>query len=83
MLLSNSVVIVSRAGKRVLIGNTDAEGRMIMTDLVSEARENILKMKGKDKVQRSIFTVATLTGYSYFYVRTCLFSSRSFFYFYG
>ncbi|BHF62874.1 metalloexopeptidase activity [Sparganum proliferum] len=54
-------IITSRAGKRVRIGNTDAEGRMVMTDLIAEAKEEALgKFKGKD-VQ--IITAATLTGH--------------------
>ncbi|KAL7053126.1 hypothetical protein AAHC03_025686 [Spirometra sp. Aus1] len=54
-------IIKSRAGKRVRIGNTDAEGRMVMTDLIAEAKEEALdKFKDKD-VQ--IITAATLTGH--------------------
>lgn len=34
-------IIVSRAGKRVRIGNTDAEGRMVMADLLCEAKEQV------------------------------------------
>ena len=34
-------IITSRAGKRVRIGNTDAEGRMIMTDLLCLAKEEV------------------------------------------
>lgn len=34
-------IITSRAGRRVRIGNTDAEGRMVMTDLLCEAKEQV------------------------------------------
>lgn len=34
-------IITSRAGKRVRVGNTDAEGRMVMTDLLCEAKEMV------------------------------------------
>lgn len=54
-------VILSRAGVRVLIGNTDAEGRMVMSDLLAEAKEIVIKNQ-KDSIQRELFTVATLTG---------------------
>ncbi|KAF9569989.1 hypothetical protein BGW38_008788, partial [Lunasporangiospora selenospora] len=36
-------IIYSRAGKRVLVGNTDAEGRMVMTDLLCESKEAVLE----------------------------------------
>lgn len=32
-------IITSRAGRRIRVGNTDAEGRMVMTDLLCEAKE--------------------------------------------
>ncbi|KER29434.1 hypothetical protein T265_03902 [Opisthorchis viverrini] len=51
-------IIVSRAGKRVRIGNTDAEGRMVMADLLCEAKEKALKAKNP-----FLFTIATLTGH--------------------
>ena len=34
-------IIVSRAGKRVRVGNTDAEGRMVMADLLCEMKEKV------------------------------------------
>lgn len=34
-------IITSRAGKRVRIGNTDAEGRMVMSDLLCLAKEEV------------------------------------------
>jgi len=51
-------IITSRAGKRVRVGNTDAEGRMVMADLLCEAKEMALN----DKNPR-LFTLATLTGH--------------------
>jgi leucyl aminopeptidase len=60
-------VITSHAGKRVLVVNTDAEGRMVMADLLSEARE-MAKAEveagtvAADGVQ--LHTCATLTGHA-------------------
>ena len=34
-------LITSRAGRRIRVGNTDAEGRMVMTDLLCEAKEQV------------------------------------------
>jgi leucyl aminopeptidase len=53
-------IIESRAGKRVLVVNTDAEGRMVMSDLLCLAKEEALK---KDTAKARLFTVATLTGH--------------------
>ena len=36
-------VITSRAGVRVRVTNTDAEGRMIMADLLCEAKELVIE----------------------------------------
>jgi leucyl aminopeptidase len=54
-------VIVSRSGRRVLVANTDAEGRMTMGDLLTEARENVITNKLYENAK--IFTIATLTGH--------------------
>lgn len=35
-------LVVSRAGRRVRVGNTDAEGRMVMVDLLCEMKEKVL-----------------------------------------
>lgn len=51
-------IITSRAGRRIRIGNTDAEGRMVMTDILCEAKEDALKA-----VNPFIYTIATLTGH--------------------
>jgi len=56
-------VIYSRAGLRVLVGNTDAEGRMVMTDPLCECKEMILaERKAGTFIPSRLFTVATLTG---------------------
>uniref|UniRef100_A0A5K3EPN3 CYTOSOL_AP domain-containing protein n=1 Tax=Mesocestoides corti TaxID=53468 RepID=A0A5K3EPN3_MESCO len=44
-------------GLRVRIGNTDAEGRNIMTDVLYHAKED-----AKSAINPHIFTIATLTG---------------------
>ncbi|KAJ1814725.1 hypothetical protein LPJ56_004772 [Coemansia sp. RSA 2599] len=57
-------VIVSRAGVRVLINDTDAEGRLVMTDPVAECRERIMAARrAGDTTPAAIFTAATLTGH--------------------
>lgn len=58
-------IITSRAGVRVRVGNTDAEGRMVMTDLLARAKEEALALDSWEKAR--LFTVATLTGH----VRLC------------
>jgi leucyl aminopeptidase len=45
----------------VLVGNTDAEGRMVMTDLLCEFNERIVAEKSK--IPSFVFSVATLTGH--------------------
>ncbi|KND02405.1 uncharacterized protein SPPG_02872 [Spizellomyces punctatus DAOM BR117] len=52
-------IIVSRHGVRVLVGNTDAEGRMVMADLLCEAKDIALQ-----RPSSRLFTVATLTGHA-------------------
>jgi leucyl aminopeptidase len=53
-------IIRSRAGVRVRIGNTDAEGRLVLADLLARAKD--LASGEPDPV---IFSVATLTGHVY------------------
>jgi len=53
-------IIVSRAGKRVRVGNTDAEGRMAMVDLLCHVKERCVKESLPDP---EIYTIATLTGH--------------------
>ncbi|TRY55483.1 hypothetical protein DNTS_027872 [Danionella cerebrum] len=52
-------LVVSRAGRRIRVGNTDAEGRMVMTDLLCEMKEQALQ-----EVSPHLFTIATLTGHA-------------------
>ncbi|KAJ2087286.1 hypothetical protein IW140_005044 [Coemansia sp. RSA 1813] len=57
-------VVVSRAGVRVLINDTDAEGRLVMTDPIAECRERIMAARAAgDKTPAAIYTAATLTGH--------------------
>ncbi|MCG7564030.1 leucyl aminopeptidase family protein [Pseudoalteromonas sp. McH1-42] len=52
-------IITTREGVKVRIGNTDAEGRLAMGDLLSE-----LKDMATEEVNPELFTVATLTGHA-------------------
>lgn len=52
-------VITSRAGLRIRIGNTDAEGRMVMTDPLCWAKEDALRFPNSH-----LMTIATLTGHA-------------------
>jgi len=52
-------IIKSHAGVRVRIGNTDAEGRLVLADLMSH-----LKLHAADAVNPILFSVATLTGHA-------------------
>lgn len=52
-------IITSREGVRVRIGNTDAEGRLAMGDLLGE-----IKDVAKQEINPVVFTVATLTGHA-------------------
>jgi len=52
-------IITSRAGVRVRIGNTDAEGRMAMVDLLCQVKEMALLATNPH-----LMTVATLTGHA-------------------
>ncbi|KAI9595008.1 hypothetical protein BDF19DRAFT_443149 [Syncephalis fuscata] len=60
-------IIPARSGVRVIVGNTDAEGRMVMTDLICKCREEILAERASQGAanapKASLFTVATLTGH--------------------
>merc|ERR1719370_2752896 len=51
-------IITSRAGVRVRVGNTDAEGRMAMTDVLCHMKEMAVK-----EVNPHLMTIATLTGH--------------------
>lgn len=52
-------IIRSHGGARVRVGNTDAEGRLVLADLLSHLRERAL-----GAVAPHLFTVATLTGHA-------------------
>lgn len=52
-------IITSHAGVRVRIGNTDAEGRLVLADLLSHLRERAAKCP-----RPHIATLATLTGHA-------------------
>lgn len=51
----------SRAGVRIRIGNTDAEGRMCMADALCRMKEIAIERKLPDP---HLFTIATLTGHA-------------------
>jgi len=53
-------IIRARSGVRVRIGNTDAEGRLVLADLVAAAKEIAQDL---DPTKVSILTLATLTGH--------------------
>jgi len=52
-------IITSRAGVRLRVGNTDAEGRMAMVDVLAHAKEKAL-----NEVNPHLMTIATLTGHA-------------------
>ncbi|GAB1598632.1 putative aminopeptidase W07G4.4 [Argonauta hians] len=52
-------IITSRSNVRVRVGNTDAEGRMAMADLLCYMKE-----QAKSVSNAQIFTIATLTGHA-------------------
>jgi leucyl aminopeptidase len=52
-------IIKSHAGVRVRIGNTDAEGRLVLADLMSH-----LKNTAETAINPILFSVATLTGHA-------------------
>ncbi len=52
-------IITSHHGVRVRIGNTDAEGRLVLGDLLSHLRIDAI-----DSVKPELFSIATLTGHA-------------------
>ncbi len=52
-------ILVSHAGVRVRVGNTDAEGRLVLADLLSHLRVSAL-----EAVNPHVLSVATLTGHA-------------------
>ncbi|XP_043537305.1 putative aminopeptidase W07G4.4 [Chiloscyllium plagiosum] len=55
-------LITSRAKRRIRVGNTDAEGRMAMVDLLCHMKELALEDYDPDRFE--LFTIATLTGHA-------------------
>lgn len=56
-------VLVGHAGKRVLIGNTDAEGRLVLADCLSHLREEVAY--NPEAFPRPTFiSLGTLTGHA-------------------
>ncbi|KAH8326057.1 hypothetical protein KR067_000189 [Drosophila pandora] len=55
-------IITARSGLHVRVGNTDAEGRMCMTDALCRMKEMVLEQNLPDP---HIFTIATLTGHAF------------------
>lgn len=54
-------IITSRAGVRIRIGNTDAEGRLCMADALCQMKERCVNEKLPNP---HLYTVATLTGHA-------------------
>lgn len=54
-------MVTSRAGVRVRVGNTDAEGRMAMADALCQMKERVIAENMPDA---HLFTIATLTGHA-------------------
>jgi leucyl aminopeptidase len=52
-------IVTSHAGCRVRIGNTDAEGRLVLADLLSH-----LRVEASKEDEPRLFSVATLTGHA-------------------
>ncbi|BHF62894.1 metalloexopeptidase activity [Sparganum proliferum] len=52
-------ILTSLAGRRVRVVNTDAEGRVVLTDMLYYAKEAALK-----ETNPHIFSIATLTGHA-------------------
>lgn len=53
-------LVVSRAGRRVRVGNTDAEGRMVMVDLLSEMKEKV-RTSCYNKLWINLYSLAVIT----------------------
>lgn len=57
-------IITTAAGKRMLVVNTDAEGRFVMTDLLYAAKNEITSTPAAARPPTVLHTVATLTGHA-------------------
>ena len=58
-------IITARSGARVRVNNTDAEGRLVMADILYHVKEMALC-----SVNPHIFTIASLTRHAYCSVGT-------------
>lgn len=56
-------VVMSHAKKRVLMGNTDAEGRLVLADCLSHLRERVLEDPATYP-KPTFLSIATLTGHA-------------------
>lgn len=56
-------IITSHAGARVLVGNTDAEGRLVLADVLSHLRARVTADPSAHP-QPSFLSLATLTGHA-------------------
>ena len=52
-------ILTAHSGRRIRIGNTDAEGRLVLADLLSHLREDALQAENP-----MLFSIATLTGHA-------------------
>lgn len=52
-------IVTGHSGKRVRVGNTDAEGRMVLADLLSH-----LCLEAQKSINPEVFSLATLTGHA-------------------
>lgn len=52
-------ILVSHAGVRVKVANTDAEGRLVLADLLSHLREH-----ATNSIKPQLLSIATLTGHA-------------------
>jgi leucyl aminopeptidase len=57
-------IVTSAAGKRVLVVNTDAEGRMLLMDLLAQAKDEIAAVPPAERPPTTVHTIATLTGHA-------------------
>ena len=56
-------IITGHAGQRVLIGNTDAEGRLVLADVLSNLRARVVADPSAHP-QPTLLSLATLTGHA-------------------
>ena len=56
-------IIQGHAGRRVLIGNTDAEGRLVLADVLSHLRARV-SAEPQDYPNPTMLSLATLTGHA-------------------